>query len=134
MSDELKENIKDQATWMRALYILMFTVIYMVTEVVIALVVLLQFLFVLFTRQSNDKLLGLGANLSTFIYQILRYVTFNSDQRPFPFDDFPVSTPVITPAVKKKKTVKKKASSKPAKESDDSKKLTASEDSVNDAD
>lgn len=134
MSDELKENIKDQTTWMRALYILMFAVIYMVTEVVIALVVLLQFLFVLFTRQRNDKLLGLGANLSTFIYQILCYVTFNSDQRPFPFDDFPANTPANVPVVKKKKAVKKKVSSKPAKESDDSKKPTAGEDSVNDAD
>ncbi|MDT8453398.1 MAG: DUF4389 domain-containing protein [Gammaproteobacteria bacterium] len=134
MSDELKENIKDQGTWMRGLYILMYAVIYSVTEIVIALVVIIQFLFVLITRQANEKLLALGAGLSTYIYQILSYVTFNSDLRPFPFSDFPDNTPASAPTVKKKKTVKKKAARKPVKESDDSKKITAGEDKVNDAD
>lgn len=134
MSDELKENIKDQGTWMRGLYILMYAIIYSVTEIVIALVVIIQFLFVLITRQANEKLLTLGANLSTFIYQILSYVTFNSDERPFPFSDFPENTPANAPAPKKKKVVKKKARSKPVKESDDSKKITTGENNVNDAD
>lgn len=134
MSDELKENIKDQGTWMRGLYILMYAIIYSVTEIVIALVVIIQFLFVLITRQANEKLLTLGANLSTFIYQILSYVTFNSDERPFPFSDFPENTPANAPAAKKKKVVKKKARSKPVKESDDSKKITTGENNVNDAD
>lgn len=134
MSDELKENIKDQGTWMRGLYILMYAIIYSVTEIVIALVVIIQFLFVLITRQANEKLLTLGANLSTFIYQILSYVTFNSDERPFPFSDFPDNTTTNAPAAKKKKVVKKKARSKPVKESDDSKKITTGENNVNDAD
>ncbi len=134
MSDDFKENIKDQSTWMRGLYILLFAVIYSVTEIVIGLVVIIQFLFVLITRQANEKLLELGASLSTYIYQILSYVTFNSDERPFPFSDFPENMPASTPAVKKKKSVKKKARSKPVKESDDSKIITTGENNVNDAD
>lgn len=113
MSDELKENIKDQSTWIRGLYILMYAVIYSVTEIVIALVVIIQFLFVLMTRQVNEKLLALGANLSTYVYQILSYVTYNSDQRPFPFSDFPDNASAIITVVKKKRVVKKKADNKP---------------------
>lgn len=112
MSDDYKQNIKDHSTWMRGLYIVLFTIIYSVTEIVIALLVLFQFMFVLLTRQTNDKLLILGQNLSTFIYQILNYVTFNSNDRPFPFSDFPGSKSDTAPTASKKKTVKKKASKK----------------------
>lgn len=100
MSDELKENIKDQGTWMRGLYILMYAVIYSVTEIVIGLVVIIQFLFVLITHKTNEKLLALGASLSIYVYQILSYVTFNSEQRPFPFSDFPNGNSEKIPLIK----------------------------------
>lgn len=122
MSDDYKQNIKDHSTWMRGLYIVLFTVIYSVTEIVIALIVTFQFLSVLLTRQTNDKLLSLSMSLSTYIFQILKYVTFNSSERPYPFSDFPdsrVSTPDSEPTVKKKKAVKKKAIKEaPKKDSD----------------
>ena len=112
MSDEFKQNIKDHGTWMRGLNIILFTIIYSVTEIVIALVVVFQFLSVLLTRQTNDKLLELGMNLSTYIYQILSYVTFNSNERPFPFSDFPGNASSASPSAAKKKAAKKKAAKK----------------------
>ena len=122
MSEDYKQNIKDHGTWMRGLNIVLFTVIYSVTEIVLVLVVIFQFLFVLLTRQTNDKLLKLGMNLSTFIYQILSYVTFNSNERPFPFSDFPGDEPNnASPVASKKKVVKKKTiKKKTSNKSDDS--------------
>ena len=121
MSDDYKHNIKEHSAWMRGLYIVLFTVIYSVAEIVIVLVVLLQFLSVLLTSRTNDKLLSLGMNLSTFIYQILSYVTFNSDDRPFPYSDFPAGASVAAPTASKKKPGKKKAVKKKLeKDSDDS--------------
>ena len=78
-------------TLLRGLYIVLFALIYSIAEVVIATVVVLQFGFVLITREKNDNLLAFGAQVSAFIYQVLRYVTFNSDERPFPFDDWPAA-------------------------------------------
>lgn len=89
MDASLKENIKASATWQRGLFMLLFVVCYGVAEVVLTLVVVLQFLFVLFTRQTNGRLLGLGQQLAAYIYQILRYLTFNSETRPYPFSDWP---------------------------------------------
>ena len=103
MSDDYKENVKDQSTWIRGLYILLFAVIYSVTEIVIGLVVIVQFLFVLITHHANEKLLALGASLSTYVYQILSYVTFNSEQRPFPFSDFPNGNSEKIPLIKENK-------------------------------
>ena len=87
---------KRKVTLIRGLFMLLFSIIYSVAEVVLAIVVLLQFSFVLVSRERNYRLLEFGAQVSTFIYQVLRYVTFNSDERPFPFADWP-STAVDEP-------------------------------------
>ena len=89
MPDNFKQNIKEQSTWMRGLFMVMFSIIYSVTEIVIFVIVFFQFFSVLLTRQTNEKLLILSMNLSTYIFQILRYLTFNSDERPYPYSNFP---------------------------------------------
>lgn len=89
MNPELKENLRKRQTWLRGLYMLLFIVIYHVAEVVLGAVVFLQFLFTLFSGQSNLRLLRFGQNLSAYVYQILRFLTFNSEDMPFPFSDWP---------------------------------------------
>lgn len=91
MSSEIKQHLKQQSTWMRGFYILIFAFIYSITKVVLAAVVLFQFLTTLFTGEKNERLLEFGNNLSTFIYQIVKYLTYNSDDKPFPFDEWPGS-------------------------------------------
>ncbi|HCS13613.1 MAG: DUF4389 domain-containing protein [Zetaproteobacteria bacterium CG06_land_8_20_14_3_00_59_53] len=92
-ANNLKENLQDGASWMRLLFMLLFAVIYSVAEVVLAMVVVFQFLCVLATGRKNAQVLALGAQLSTFIYQVLRYLTYNSDERPYPLSDWPVEVP-----------------------------------------
>ena len=80
---------KPENIWMRGVYILLFGFIYSAAEVVMIAVIVLQFLFILFTQKKNEKVLEFGADLSQFLYLIFRYLTFNSDKRPFPFDEWP---------------------------------------------
>jgi len=61
---------------------------------VLVAVIVLQFLWVLFTADKNPALLSFGAQLSTFVYQIYHYLTFNTEQRPFPFSDWPTDVPL----------------------------------------
>ncbi len=89
MVEVLKQEPSRRETWIRALYVILFTLIYSVAEIVVVAVVVLQFGFVLIAGDRNQKLLDLGASLSRFIYQILQYATFKSDDRPFPFSDWP---------------------------------------------
>jgi Domain of unknown function (DUF4389) len=93
MEDEIKQNLRKRATWLRALYMLLFTVFYGVAEIVLAAVVLFQLLSVLFTGDTNWRLLTLGQNLSTYVYQIMLFLTFNSDEHPYPFGDWPDGAP-----------------------------------------
>jgi len=99
MRDDLKENVMDTNIWLRLVFMLVFAVVFAATRVVLVVVIAAQFLWVLFTANRNDKLLGFGSQLATFIYQIYRYLSFNTEKRPFPFDDFPSATPLIDDSV-----------------------------------
>lgn len=109
MDPEFKEKVTAKPTWTRGLYILLFVIIYSVAEIVVYGVVVLQFLFSLFTGACNVQLQSLGKNLSTFIYQVFMYLTYNSDEKPYPFAPWPDNAAPAKAPVKKKKTSSKKA-------------------------
>lgn len=89
MDSEIKEHISSTNTWGRALFMVLFGIIYSVAEMVLVTVVLLQFCFVLFSGTTNERLLRFGGELSDFLYQIFQYWTYNSEEKPFPFANWP---------------------------------------------
>lgn len=93
MSENMKENVTSQATWLRALSMLLFVFIFYVAEIVLVAVAVLQLLIAIFTGMPNARLLRFGQDLASFIYQVVRFLTYNSDERPFPFGDWPQNTP-----------------------------------------
>ena len=83
-------NIKAKSIWLRLFFMLATTLLYSVSRLVVGAIIVLQFFFVLFTGKTNKKLLSSGQALSTYTYQIICYLTFNTEERPFPFDsDWP---------------------------------------------
>ena len=93
MSNEVKQNLKSQSTWMRGLYMLLFAVFYTIAEIVLLAVIVFQFLLKLFTADTNERLRKLGQGLSTYIYQILQYLNFNTEYQPYPFGAWPKGEP-----------------------------------------
>ena len=93
MSDDVKENLKDQSTWKRGLYMLLYIVFSRIAEIVLGVVILFQFLLKLFTGETNDRLLKLGQQLSTYIYQVFQFLTFNTEYHPYPFGAWPKGEP-----------------------------------------
>lgn len=89
MSTELKENLSSGSTWKRGLFILLFAVLYGVAEVVLWAIVLFQFGSHLIIARSNDALLDFSRGLNAYIYQILQFITFRSEEKPYPFNDWP---------------------------------------------
>lgn len=76
----------------RAIYMLLFAFLLGVAKFVIFTVVIVQFLLVVVTGSVNSQLLRFGQSLSMYNYQILLFLTFNSETHPFPLSDWP-STP-----------------------------------------
>jgi hypothetical protein len=93
MSNDVKENLKSRSTWMRGLYFLIYAVFYTIAEIVVFALIIFQFLLKLFTADTNERLRKLGQGLSTYIYQILQYMNFNSDYQPYPFGAWPKGGP-----------------------------------------
>jgi hypothetical protein len=82
----LEEHLKARSTWLRLLFMIVMAICHEVARLVCAVVVVLQFLHVLFTGQSNPRLKDFGLSLAQYAYQVLEYLTFNTEVRPFPFD------------------------------------------------
>ena len=91
MDTEQKENMTPQEAWTRGLFMVMFFILLQLAKIVAGMVVVLQFLFTIFTNQTNDNLLNFGGSLSRYIYQAWRFLTYSSETQPFPFAPWPAA-------------------------------------------
>ncbi|MXZ80016.1 MAG: DUF4389 domain-containing protein [Gammaproteobacteria bacterium] len=96
MEDPLTESA-EKAAWkrnasesgFRLLFIILFgAIIYLAMIVVVALVVF-QLGNRFITGNVNTKLQHFGKGLNAFVHEVLEYLTFNTDRKPFPFADWP---------------------------------------------
>jgi hypothetical protein len=92
MDQELKRNLTSSGIWLRGLQMVVMAIVYGVSEVVLTAVVILQFLIRLVTGETNANLLAFGRQLSAFAYNIFLFLTFNTEDKPFPFQDWAAST------------------------------------------
>ncbi|MCK9609071.1 MAG: DUF4389 domain-containing protein [Methylomonas sp.] len=88
MQEQINENLKRISTWKRIIFMLIYAVIDSMVKLLLWLVVLLQVGSVLITGATNPNILGFGRSLSTYHYHILLFLTFNTEQLPFPFSDW----------------------------------------------
>lgn len=89
MSNDIKANLSSGETWKRGLFIILFAVLYSVAEVVLWAVILFQFGSQLITSHTNERLLEFTRGLNAYIYYILQYISYRSDEKPYPFDEWP---------------------------------------------
>ena len=89
----LEENLKRPSTWLRLLFMILFLALWGISRFVVLAVVVLQFFWVLIGGKTNARLAVFGQSLATYTYQIVRYLTFNTEERPFPFSDWPIGPP-----------------------------------------
>ncbi len=71
--------------WARIISMLVLGIAYAVAETVLVALVIGQVLFSIFGKQHNAPLKIVGKQVSDYIYQILVFLTFNSEYRPFPY-------------------------------------------------
>ena len=93
ISDASSTHYKDRGTWVRGLFMLLFVALYNIAAVLISAVAILQFAWKLISGETNPRLLSFGEGLSRYFYQLLRFLTFNTEDKPFPFADWPAAAP-----------------------------------------
>lgn len=89
MGDQLKSNVLSANHWLRFAFMLLFAVFIQVAAAVMWVVVIVQFLFALLTGQVNENLRSFADSLSRFIFQTWRYLSYNTEEKPYPFQDWP---------------------------------------------
>ncbi|HKM16124.1 MAG TPA: DUF4389 domain-containing protein [Marinospirillum sp.] len=85
----MKQCLKDESFWLRLPFMLLFFIVWRLTELVLIGIILVQIVFRLFKGEPQLQLLQLGSQLTLFSYQVFRYLTFNTEAKPFPFADWP---------------------------------------------
>jgi hypothetical protein len=111
--DEVKQNLMSRGTWTRLIFMILFAAIFYVAVVVLVAGVLIQFLLKLFTGDPNARLTKLGESLARYVYQIVRFLTFNTEDMPFPWSDWPGAAPSAKAASGTTPARRRKAASKP---------------------
>lgn len=90
MDEKLKSNLLSSSHWLRLIFMLLFSLLVQVAAAVMWVVVVLQFLFNLFTGSSNEQLSSFGASLVLYIYQCWQFLSYGSEEKPYPFQDWPL--------------------------------------------
>ena len=97
--DEIRENLTAGNTWMRAFFMVIYAIVCYVAIHLLLVVIIFQFGIVLLSGKLNERLLPVGQSLTIYIYQILLYITYNSDEKPFPLAEWPSTTEYNTEQV-----------------------------------
>ncbi|SCY90574.1 DUF4389 domain-containing protein [Desulfoluna spongiiphila] len=77
------------AQGIRALFMLAFWIASRVVLTIVVVLALFQLICSLVTRSPNDKIMRFGKNLGVYLSQIVDFLTYNTDQKPWPFQDWP---------------------------------------------
>jgi len=80
---------KNPEIFSRIFYTLLFAVIAWMSIWVFCFVVLIQFGFLLITGKVNTNLKGFNKEVGLFLFDLIKYLSFQTNDKPFPFKDWP---------------------------------------------
>lgn len=87
--DNIIDNLKQSSVWVRIILMVAFAVVLYPVFLVLLVLMIAQMLFVIITGESNANLRSLGVALSAYVFQIVQFMSYVTDVKPFPFSDFP---------------------------------------------
>lgn len=86
MSEPKYESIALRIFWM-----LVFVLVWQGAQLLLGALVLVQLIYRLFYGAPSANLMNFGDSLSQYLAQIGRFGSFHSDQKPWPFADWPAA-------------------------------------------
>lgn len=92
-SENSKSSLTAPDKWARIVLMACFALAGWVVLVILTVMILMQTLIVLVTGSGNDKLQSGGKLFTDYLQQIIMYMIFATDDRPWPFAPFPDPAP-----------------------------------------
>ena len=78
MENQTKINLRNIDNWIRALYMVLFGLLSIASRIIVFIVSFMQF-----------AVQSFGQGVSIWTCQAFLFLTYNNDQKPFPFSDWP---------------------------------------------
>lgn len=91
MSDDSTETKTSRGIWMRGLLMILIAVAYQLASTLLLFLAIIQFILVLVSETPNPRLSAFGRSLGRYQAQNANFVSFASEDLPFPFTDWPAS-------------------------------------------
>jgi hypothetical protein len=89
MNDTPDTPINRRNIWIRGLFMLLMALAYQVSGTVLCIVTIIQFLIMLMKDTPNARLVSFGRGMGRYLQQIVNFLTFATEELPFPFNDWP---------------------------------------------
>lgn len=98
---EIKKHLTRTSTWVRAFFMLvlaliLYSLVYTPLKYLFILLIIFQLGSKLLMGELNENLLPFSKSLCLYIYQLLSYLTYNTEKKPFPFGKSPADTDTVT--------------------------------------
>jgi hypothetical protein len=87
--DQIKQNLLSPDAWLRILLMAGFAVAAWLTLTVLGVIVLVQAVLVLITGYPNVNLQRFGLVAGAYLFEIVQFLLYNTEDKPFPFAPFP---------------------------------------------
>lgn len=81
----------DRNIWIRGLFMLLMALAYHVIGMLLLVMAVIQFVMTLLNQKPNARLVSFGRSLARYFQQIVCFMTFATEEIPFPFNDWPAS-------------------------------------------
>lgn len=95
-TNSLKDKLTKKEHWIALIFIILFAFVNYFVQVLSWVVTIFQWLSTLLAGNPNERICEFGKQLSIYSYQILSFLTYNSNIKPFPFSDWPKGTEKIS--------------------------------------
>ncbi len=77
------------AELIRALYMILYYFVERITGFIVACLGLFQLIYTLITGRPNGNVVRFGRQLARYITEIVHFLSYNNDRKPWPFSPWP---------------------------------------------
>ena len=91
MDASMKNRLLSKDNWLRLLFMIVFGCVGWILQYVIWLMAAVQVVLTFVMGKPNQDLVRIGQGLSAFFCHIMKYLTYNIEEKPYPFTPWPGS-------------------------------------------
>lgn len=87
--EEAETNEQTKPGLARALYTILYLIIGRFISMVLFVIAITQYIYSWLTGEPNEKILHFTEDLAEYTKQLVSYVGFNTEEKPWPFGEWP---------------------------------------------